>query len=312
MEIIRVRDKIYHRFTAPAVALGNFDGVHRGHREIIKRTVEAARRRSRDAVVYTFDPHPREVLNAAPKVPRITTLTERARILEHLGIDVLILAEFTREYASQSPRDFIHHILVEELGAEDVFIGENYRFGKGRSGTPQLLKELGPELGFRVHIVPVVMVGDARVSSSRIRDHLLKGDICEANRLLGHEFTVEGRVIHGHHRGHKLGFPTANIKPEPKLVPPDGVYAAYCKVNDSLYPAVMNIGSNPTFKDRKVSYEVHLLDFSGELYGTTIKVYLVDRLRGEEAFESVEELRAQIEKDVNRCRGMLTVLPHVP
>ncbi|MFC1834396.1 bifunctional riboflavin kinase/FAD synthetase [Thermodesulfobacteriota bacterium] len=312
MEIIRVREKIYHRFNRPSVALGNFDGIHLGHQEILRRTVERAHNKNRDAVVYTFDPHPRVVLNAAPDVPRITTLSERAEILEFMGIDVLVLAEFTREFASQTAREFVENILVEELGTTDLYVGENYRFGKGRAGSPETLKEMGPQAGFRAHVVQCVVKSDERVSSSRIRDHLLKGEIYAANRLLGREFTVEGKVIHGHHRGKKLGFPTANLKPQEKLVPPHGVYAAYCRVDERSYPAVMNIGLNPTFMDRRVSYEVHILNFEGNLYGRNLKVYLKDRLRPEMKFNGPEELKAQIAKDIHRCRGMLTILPTFP
>ncbi len=312
MEIIRVREKIYQRFDRPAVALGNFDGVHLGHQEILKRTVRAAAAQSREAVVYTFDPHPRVVLNKAPDVPRITSFSERAEILEHLGIDVLVVAEFTLQFAAQSPRQFVENILLEELGAEDIFIGENYRFGAGRAGTPATLKAMSREMGFRVNVVPSLIKGDQRISSSRIRDHLLNGEIRQANELLGREFSVQGKVIHGHHRGRQLGFPTANFKPEAKLHPPEGVYAAYCRVGGKICPAVMNIGRNPTFKDRRVSYEVHILDFDHDIYGNTIKVFLVEKLRGEKAFNGPEELVAQIRKDVERCRGILTVLPQFP
>jgi riboflavin kinase/FMN adenylyltransferase len=312
MEIIRVREKIYHDFRAPSVALGNFDGVHLGHQEIIGRTVESAHAKNRTAVVYTFDPHPRLVLGKAPDVPRITTPRERADILEHLGIDVLILAEFTLEFAAQTPQEFVQNILVEELGTRHLFVGENYRFGKGRAGTPLVLKQMAAELGFNVHIVSQVKVGDAMVSSSRIREHLLRGEINEANLLLGREFTIEGRVIHGHHRGKQLGFPTANIKPEVKLHPPEGVYAVYCRIGEVCHPGVMNIGYNPTFKDRRVSYEVHILDFEQELYGETIRVYLVERLRAEMAFSGVEELKEQIGKDIELSRKILTVAPKMP
>ncbi len=312
MEIIRVREKIYQHFNAPSVALGNFDGVHLGHQEIIRHTAKTAHSKGREAIVYTFDPHPRLVLNKAPDIPRITTPRERADILEFLGIDVLILAEFTLEFAKQTPQEFVANVLVEELGARHVFIGENYRFGKGRAGTPQTLKQMAPALGFSVHVIPPVMVDNMIVSSSRTREHLARGEIIEANTLLGREFTIEGRVIHGHHRGKSLGFPTANIKPEVKLQPPEGVYAVYCRVGETIYPAVMNIGYNPTFQDRRVQYEVHILDFDQEIYGQIIRVYLVERLRSEVKFESIEQLKAQIGSDVERSRGILTGQPKMP
>ncbi|MGB6068675.1 MAG: bifunctional riboflavin kinase/FAD synthetase [Desulfomonilaceae bacterium] len=312
MEIIRVREKIYQKFNAPSVALGNFDGVHLGHQEILRRTVETAHQKGRESVVYTFDPHPRLVLNTAPEVPRITTPRERADILEHLGIDVLILAEFTKEFASQSAEEFVENVLVEELGTRNLFIGENYRFGKGRTGSPQTLKKMAPELGFVVHVVPPVKVEGVVVSSSRIREYLMQGQIGQANTLLGREFTIEGRVIHGHHRGKGLGFPTANIRPEVKLHPPEGVYAVYCRVGETMHLGVMNIGYNPTFRGRRVSYEVYIFDFDRDLYGEIIRVYLVDRLRAEMTFSRVDDLKAQIREDVIRGREILTGRPRIP
>jgi len=305
MEIIRVREKIYQHFNAPSVALGNFDGVHLGHREILRRTVATAHAKGREAIVYTFDPHPRIVLQKVPEVPRIATAEERVEILEELGLDVLILAEFTKEFAAQSPQEFVHNILVEELGTGHLFIGENYRFGRDRAGTPETLKEMAVEIGFTVHVVPPVIIGDTLVSSSRIRECLSEGRVGQANRLLGRFFTMQGKVIHGHQRGKGLGYPTANIKPEAKLLPPEGVYAVFCRVRGSMHPGVMNIGRNPTFKDRRRSYEVHILDFHEEIYGDTLKVHVVERLRPEMTFSGVEELKAQIGLDCQQGRRVL-------
>jgi riboflavin kinase/FMN adenylyltransferase len=312
MEIIRVREKIYHKLKAPSVAIGNFDGVHLGHQEILRQTVESARPKGRDAVVYTFDPHPRLVLKKVPEIPRISTPRERADILEFLGLDILILAEFTPEFAQLSPEEFVQNILVEELGTRDLFVGENYRFGKDRAGNIDTLKKLAPEMNFRVHIVKPVKVGDVLVSSSKIREELERGEIRKANELLGREFNIEGRVIHGHHRGKGLGIPTANIKPEIKLHPPKGVYAVYTRVGESFYKGVMNIGLNPTFRDRRVSYEVHILDFDQEIYGEIIKIYMVERLRPEITFNGIEELKAQIGKDIEESKKILVGAPKMP
>ena len=309
MEILRVREKIYQKFSSPSVAIGNFDGVHLGHREILSRTVKSAHDRGKEAVVYTFDPHPRIVLNKVQDVPRINTEAERERILEELGIDVLILAEFTPEYASQTPEQFVENTLVEELGVRSLFVGENYRFGKGRSGTAVMLKKTGHELGFTVHVVPSVKVDEVVVSSSEIRKLLLSGEIRRANELLGRPFKIAGKVIHGHSRGKKLGFPTANIKPEPKLCPPDGVYAVYCILDDdrkNLRPGVMNIGWNPTFKDRRVSYEAHIMDLDRDLYGQRIEMQIIDRIRAEMTFGNVEELKEQIRKDIKYSREIFS------
>ena len=309
MEILRVREKIYQKFSSPSVAIGNFDGVHLGHREILSRTVKSAHDRGKEAVVYTFDPHPRVVLNKVQDVPRINTEAEREQILEELGIDVLILAEFTPEYASQSPEQFVENTLVEELGVRSLFVGENYRFGRGRSGTATMLKKTGHELGFTVHVVPSVKVDDVVVSSSEIRKLLLLGEIRKANELLGRPFKIGGKVIHGHSRGKKLGFPTANIKPEPKLCPPDGVYAVYCILEDdrkNLRPGVMNIGWNPTFKDRRVSYEAHILDLDRDLYGQRIEMQIIDRIRSEMTFSNVDDLKEQIRKDIEYSREIFS------
>lgn len=309
MEILRVREKIYQKFSSPSVAIGNFDGVHLGHREILSRTVKSAHDRGKEAVVYTFDPHPRVVLNKVQDVPRINTEAERELILEELGIDVLILAEFTPEYASQSPEQFVENTLVEELGVRSLFVGENYRFGRGRSGTATMLKKSGHELGFTVHVVPSVKVDDVVVSSSEIRKLLLLGEIRKANELLGRPFKIGGKVIHGHSRGKKLGFPTANIKPEPKLCPPDGVYAVYCILEDdrkNLRPGVMNIGWNPTFKDRRVSYEAHILDLDRDLYGQRIEMQIIDRIRSEMTFSNVDDLKEQIRKDIEYSREIFS------
>lgn len=309
MEILRVREKIYQKFSSPSVAIGNFDGVHLGHREILSRTVKSAHDRGKEAVVYTFDPHPRVVLNKVQDVPRINTEAEREQILEELGIDVLILAEFTPEYASQSPEQFVENTLVEELGVRSLFVGENYRFGRGRSGTATMLKKSGHELGFTVHVVPSVKVDDVVVSSSEIRKLLLLGEIRKANELLGRPFKIGGKVIHGHSRGKKLGFPTANIKPEPKLCPPDGVYAVYCILEDdrkNLRPGVMNIGWNPTFKDRRVSYEAHILDLDRDLYGQRIEMQIIDRIRSEMTFSNVDDLKEQIRKDIEFSREIFS------
>lgn len=305
MEIIRVREKIFQTFLKPSVALGNFDGVHLGHREILRRTVETAHSKGRDAVVYTFDPHPRLVLNQSPDIPQITTADEKAAILESLGIDVLVLAEFTKEFAKQTPDSFIQDTLVEELAIKNLFVGENYRFGSGRAGTPDHLRKMGQVFGFAANIVPSVRVAGEIVSSTLIRKLIQAGKIGPANEMLGRPFSVQGKVIHGHSRGKGLGYPTANIKPDRKLRPPDGVYAVFCKLRDRVYPSVMNIGMNPTFHDRKTSFEVHVLDFSDELYGSTIQIYFVERLRPELTFESIDELKSQIAKDVEKARLIL-------
>ncbi|MGC8605319.1 MAG: bifunctional riboflavin kinase/FAD synthetase, partial [Desulfomonilaceae bacterium] len=252
-----------------------------------------------------FDPHPRLVLNQAPEIPQITTAEEKAALLESLGIDVLILAEFTKEFARQTPENFVENTLVEELAIRNLFVGENYRFGSGRSGNPLQLKQMGQKRNFVVHVVPSVKVNGQVVSSTLIRNLLMSGRIKEANEMLGRPFSIQGNVIHGHSRGKALGYPTANIKPDRKLCPPDGVYAIFCRFENRTYKGVMNIGKNPTFHDRKISFEAHLFNFSDQLYGSTIKLFFIARLRTERTFNSVEDLKFQIAKDVDQAREIL-------
>ncbi|HEX9967112.1 MAG TPA: bifunctional riboflavin kinase/FAD synthetase [Solirubrobacterales bacterium] len=269
------------------VAIGTFDGVHRGHQAVIEGA----------DTVLTFDPHPLEVLHPAALPKLIMTAGVKRDVLDGLGVDELVVIPFNREFASRSAEDFVDHVLVETLSAERVSVGENFRFGAKARGTPEML---AAREEFETRVVPLVEVDGETVSSTRIRALIAAGDMHGARRCLGAPFMVEGEVVEGDQRGRTLGFPTANIVPDDRLaIPGHGVYAAFA---DGV-PAAVNVGVRPTFDTgRGVLIETYLIDREEDLYGRTLRVAFVERLRGERRFASVEELIAQMKIDVEDAK----------
>lgn len=268
------------------VAIGVFDGVHRGHRKVI----EGAR------TVLTFDPHPMAVLRpeAAPKL--LTPRGLKARLLSELGVEEMVVIEFDREFSQLTAEQFVEQVLVERLGATSVAVGENFRFGTGAQGDPEFLAEFD---AFETRVVPLVEVDGEIVSSTRVRDLLVAGDVKQAAELLVVPFTLRGEVVHGDKRGRELGFPTANVVPDERLcIPGHGVYAA---LTDGM-PSAVNVGVRPTFEsDRGLLVESTVIDWSGDLYGETIEISFLERLRGEQRFDDAEALVAQMHDDVARA-----------
>ncbi len=292
----------------PVVTLGNFDGVHLGHQRIFKLLIERARQRQGTSVVYTFEPHPMKVLYPERRMPLITSYGERALLVEQLGVDVLVSAPFDKGFASQSARDFVQEILVGSIGAREILVGYDYAFGRNREGDTRLLKEMGLKFGFNVEIVPPVMMNGSAVSSSRIRALVEEqGDVALAARMMGREFCLEGVVVQGHRRGKSLGYPTANLRLENELLPKPGVYAVVVRIQglESSWGGMANLGTNPTFSDSLLSFEVHIFDFQGDLYGKRLKVALLERLRDERRFPSVEALVDQLGRDEQASRAFL-------
>ncbi|HEX5761748.1 MAG TPA: bifunctional riboflavin kinase/FAD synthetase [Solirubrobacterales bacterium] len=269
------------------VAIGTFDGVHRGHQAVIDGA----------DTVLTFDPHPLEVLHPAALPKLIMTFAVKRDVIDGLGVDELVVVPFDREFASRSAEDFIEHVLVEKLAAEQVSVGENFRFGAKAQGTPEMLAARSE---FETRVVPLVEVDGETVSSTRIRALVAAGDMHGARRCLGAPFMVEGTVVEGDQRGRTLGFPTANIVPDDRLaIPGHGVYAAFA---DGV-PAAVNVGVRPTFDSgRGVLIETYLIDREEDLYGRTLRVAFVERLRGERRFASVEELIVQMKIDVEDAK----------
>jgi riboflavin kinase / FMN adenylyltransferase len=303
--------KVSRRFRTPVVTLGNFDGIHLGHRKIFNRLIERARELGGESLVYTFEPHPIKVLHPGRAVPLITSYEERASLVECIGVDVFISVPFDQEFARQSARDFVEKVLHDALGARQVLVGYDYAFGRGREGNRDLLQEMGKTLGFEVEVVPPVLLDGIAVSSSLIRGAVQSGDVALANLMLGREFTVDGTVQAGHRRGRELGYPTANLSLQTELVPKTGVYAVRVYLADSSEPlgGMANLGTNPTFGDQGLTFEVHVFDFGDDLYGKQIRVAFVDRLRDETKFPSAQALIEQIRRDEEISRSLLQGKP---
>lgn len=288
------------------IALGNFDGFHAGHQAVAGAAIEWARREGRPAIIATFDPHPVRLF--VPDAPpfRLTTLDQRERLFAAAGADAMLVFHFTRALASRSAEGFVH-MLVEQLGAHAVVTGQDFTFGRGRAGTIDLLGELGRPLGLdTLAVAPVTDSSGAVISSTRIRDALVAGDCATATRLLTRPFTIAGTVIHGDKRGREIGFPTANMEMGPYLRPAYGIYAVRARMPDGrLIDGAANIGIRPTFDPPKELLETYLFDFSGDLYGQTIEIELIERLRGEAKFDTLAALVAQMDADVVRARTIL-------
>ena len=293
-----------------ALAIGNFDGLHLGHRALLGALLGHARARRVLAAVYTFDPHPRAVLDPSAPVVRLMSRGQLERGLAEVGVDVLIREPFTRELAGLSPETFIETILAGRIAPSILFVGRDFRFGRGRSGTDALLEQVGSRFGFEVRAVGQILAGGSDVSSTRVRDLVAQGKVEEASTLLGRPYAVWGRVVAGDRRGRTLGFPTANLEPENDLLPGRGVYASAVQIfkGDELgdrLASVTNVGERPTFAGREVRLETHLLDYDGDLYGERMAVHFCARVREERRFSGPDELRAQIERDCGAARALL-------
>jgi riboflavin kinase/FMN adenylyltransferase len=294
----------------PVLAIGNFDGQHRGHLALLQAVVETARAAHGTPVVLTFDPHPAKVLSPGITLLLLTTPEEKLDRFETVGIEEVLFLEFTKAFASLSPEEFIFRVLRDGVGARELFVGEHFAFGKGRAGRIGDLQRLGPEAGFRVHPVSALRVDGEVVSSTRVRRLIQSGDVRTAARCLGRYYALEGRVMSGEGRGKRLGWPTANLHlPEGRVIPADGVYATIVvrrtDARDELLESVSYIGSRPTFGLGERLLEVHVLDERVELYGEPIQVRFVERLRGDQSFESAEALSARIAQDVLQARESL-------
>lgn len=305
MNIWRHLERLGRRFPCPVLTLGNFDGVHRGHQAIVRRTVELARELGGTAIALTFEPHPMSVLLPARAPARLMDLHTRVACLRELGVDHVVVQRFTPQFAELEAELFVRQWLVEGLGVRCIVVGHRVRFGHLRRGDAALLQRLGRACGLAVEIIGRVEVEGRLVSSSAIRAAVQEGRLPLAESMLGRKHTFAARVIRGQQRGHQLGFPTANLAAHGLVLPPDGVYAVQACWEGSWRPAVANIGTNPTFAGCTRNLEVHILDFSGNLYGRRLGVRFVRRLRAEVRFPSVEALVEQIRRDIAQAREIL-------
>ncbi|MCR4399688.1 MAG: bifunctional riboflavin kinase/FAD synthetase [Syntrophomonadaceae bacterium] len=304
----------YRKGRGLSLALGNFDGVHLGHQRLIRDTIRDARQRDTEAAALIFDPHPMKVLRP-DRAPRMLISTARKlEIFEALGLEVVVQTPFTRDIARMTPEYFARAVLHETLGVAAVFVGFNYTFGHKGEGVPATMQALGHQLGFAVHVVPPVRVGNAVVSSTLVRQAIEAGDVTTAHSLLGYWPMLEGPVVEGERRGASIGFPTANMGvPDDLVVPATGVYAARALVRDTWCGAVVNVGRKPTFHaDFPLAIEAHLFDFHRVIYGETMRLYFLQRLRGEKKFRDVGELTAQIARDAQEARRVIEAIRFTP
>ncbi|MEJ5263052.1 MAG: bifunctional riboflavin kinase/FAD synthetase [Ignavibacterium sp.] len=299
MNIFRNIDEIrYDKQTV--LTLGTFDGIHLGHQQIIKRVIECSEENNLRNIVITFHPHPRKIINPEMQLKILTTTEEQINILENLGVQNLFIINFTKEFSQLTPDEFIKNYLVDKIGISRIVIGYDHHFGKGRGGDVEFLKTSGKKYDFEILQIQPFIIDNEPVSSTKIRNALESGEIKRANKMLGRTYSFSGVVVEGDKRGRELGYPTANIKilDEDKMLPQIGIYAVLVELDGIEYKALLSIGKRPTFyNDGKVIPEVYIYDFNNDIYGKEIKVNLIEKLRGEEKFNSAEELIRQMNID---------------
>ena len=285
----------------PVLALGNFDGLHRGHLKIIERVRRGAAEHGGTPMAMTFDPHPPRVVRPDKAPPLLMTKAQRLDALHGAGIRCVAVVRFTHELSTWDPETFVRMVLVDWLRVSEVWVGANFLFGHGRSGNFSVMRTLGQRFGFRADKIDPVRYKDFVVSSTRIRRLVGEARMDEAGALLGHPYFLDGTVVEGRKRGQTIGFPTANMATENELIPPHGVYATTMTIDGIVHGGLTNIGVRPTFNETEPTIETHLLRYSGDLYGRRVRLSFVQRLRDERRFDNVDALRAQIEADRRRA-----------
>jgi riboflavin kinase/FMN adenylyltransferase len=290
------------------VTTGTYDGVHLGHKTIIKHLRNIAKKNNGETVVLTFHPHPRMVLQQNSDIKLLGTIDERIDLLEEAGVDHLIILPFTKEFSRISSLEFVRDILVNQIGTKKLVIGYDHHFGRNREGSFEHLVEFGPMYGFEVEEIPAIDIKDVNVSSTKIREALGGGDISKAKEYLGRNYSISGIVVAGNKIGRQIGFPTANIKVKEsiKLIPEIGVYAVKVKHNNENYNGMLNIGYRPTIGDHnELSIEVNLFNFKGDLYDEELKIEFISKIRDEKQFKDINKLKQQLERDLINCKNIL-------
>ncbi len=293
------------RWVHPVLALGNFDGLHRGHRKILDRVKRVAGEHGATPVVMTFDPHPPRVVRPDKAPPLLMTKAQKLEALADAGLQGAAIVRFTHELSTWDPETFVRTVLVEWLHVSEVWVGANFLFGHDRAGNFSLLRALGARYGFRAEKIDPVRYKDFVVSSTRVRRLVSEGRVDEAGALLGHQYYIDGTVMHGDQRGRTIGFPTANLCTDNELLPPHGVYATTARIGGVVYPSVTNVGVRPTVDDSGRTFvETHVFNFERDVYGASLRIGFVLRMRDERRFESIDALTEQIGADVRRARAL--------
>jgi len=305
MDVITDLQNFPPSLSGTIATIGNFDGVHLGHQTIFRMLRERAHEIDGTSVVLTFDPHPLKILAPQHCPPLITPTAKKLSLMQACKLDVVVCLPFTKDLANLTPTAFVEDVLVGVFGIQEIYVGYDFAFGKGRQGTISLLHQLGSRYGFRVSMVEPITVDGKVVSSSSIRQWVQQGAVDEAAVLLGRLYSLGGRVVEGYQKGRELGFPTANVHSTYELIPHRGVYAVLVDWQGRRYEGVANIGYNPTFGRTQLSIEIHLFDFAQQLYDETVEVHFVKKIRDERAFPSVADLITQIGQDVEAARTLL-------
>jgi riboflavin kinase/FMN adenylyltransferase len=306
MNRVRLDSLSARGWPSPAVTIGNFDGVHRGHEALVAAAAGWARPRGGSIVALTFDPHPARELDPERAPAALTTLDQKQELLGHLGVETLAILPFTAALAEESAEQFARDVLAGALEAKRVVVGETFRFGHQRHGDVAMLRALGADLGFELEAIAPVLHDDRPISSSRVREALARGDAGGAWALLGRPYFIDGRVVEGERRGRRLGIPTANLETQNEILPARGVYATRCRLPSGEWrPAVANFGRRPTFGGTLPSVEAHLIGFDGDLYGANVRLEFQARVRDERRFPGPDALVAQIREDVARARALV-------
>jgi len=300
MQVVRDLSELREPLRKSAVTIGNFDGIHLGHRELLSRVVRSASQLGGTSVVVTFDPHPAQILAPERAPNTLTPFPLKARLIEQEGIELLVVLRFSRELSMLTPEEFARSILVEKLRAAVVHVGSNFRFGHQRAGDTALLAELGRRSGFRVETLPIIKLRGHRVSSSQVRHFLSEGRVENAGRMLGRPYTVSGNIVTGEGVGHKKTVPTLNLGPVEQQLPKNGVYITRTRLGEALHNSVTNVGHKPTFGHHRLTVETFLLNFRGEVEAEEMEIEFLHRLRDEIKFPDAEALKQQIQRDVQR------------
>jgi riboflavin kinase/FMN adenylyltransferase len=309
MEILRSIPELAHLTGPLFLAIGVFDGVHRGHQAVISTSAEHAKSANGTPVVVTFDPHPMKVLRPREAPHLLTATQHKIRLIRQLGVQHLLVIKFDKAFAATAPEDFVQQLVMHSKPLREICVGHEWSFGKGRRGNLALLRKLGAQFDFEVVGIPAVTLGNGEpVSSTAIRHAVEAGDLAKAAEMLGHQYTILGTVVRGERLGKKIGFPTANLSAHSEQFPPNGVYFAQASLNRVIYPGVVNLGYRPTVSGGKSErvLEIHLLDFDHEIYGKDLEVRFVRYLRAEQKFENLDALARQIELDVQQARQLCT------
>jgi len=309
MRIIDRLENITKPFKNAVITIGNFDGVHIGHQALFHEVIERADAIDGTSIAMTFDPHPSRVLQKNNNPPLITLYEQKIELIERSGMQVLICIPFTAQFASLSAQDFIKNLLIDKIGMKAIIVGGDYTFGKNREGNLAVLKSFATQLGYEVIVadwIKAAQKASDRISSTKIRDLVMSGNVEPASKMLGRHYQIRGRVVKGRDRGGKLlGIPTANINLQDELCPKTGIYAVTVEYNNRIYKGVANIGYSPTFDDNQFTVEVHLLDFTENIYDEKIRVNFIARIRDEKKFAGIAELKEQINQDIKTADKIL-------